>query len=91
LPLPLQSEFGMGFLSGAFEELFSSLDLQFTMNFTSGCELISLLCLEWGSRVRFQEGAGNFSLHHQNGSGAYPASYPMATRGSFPGGKAIGT
>jgi hypothetical protein len=31
--------------------------------------------------------AGNFSLHHcvQNGSGAYPASYPMSTRGSFPG------
>jgi hypothetical protein len=34
-------------------------------------------------------GAGNFSLHHhiQNGSGAHPASYPMGTRGSFPGGK----
>jgi hypothetical protein len=31
-----------------------------------------------GSRVRFPVGAGNFSLHHrvQNGSGAYPASYP---------------
>jgi hypothetical protein len=35
------------------------------------------------SRVRFPEGAGNFSLHHcvQNGSGAHPASYPMDTRG----------
>jgi hypothetical protein len=45
-----------------------------------------------GSRVRFPAGAGNFSLHHrvQNGSGAYPASYPMSTRGSFPGGKAAG-
>jgi hypothetical protein len=34
--------------------------------------------------VRFQAGAGNFSLHHcvQNGSGAHPASYPMGTRGS---------
>jgi hypothetical protein len=33
-------------------------------------------------------GAGNFSLHHrfQTGSGAHPASYPMGTRGSFPGG-----
>jgi hypothetical protein len=44
-----------------------------------------------GSRVRFPRGeAGNFSLHHrvQNGSGAHPASYPMGTRGSFPGGKA---
>jgi hypothetical protein len=34
------------------------------------------------SRVRFPEGAGNFSLHHsvQNGFGAHPASYPMGTR-----------
>jgi hypothetical protein len=42
-----------------------------------------------GSRVRFPAGAGNFSLHHrvQNGTGAHPASYPMGTRGSFPGGK----
>jgi hypothetical protein len=45
-----------------------------------------------GSRVRFQAGAGNFSLHHrvQNGSGAHPASYQMGTRGSFLGGKAAG-
>jgi hypothetical protein len=44
------------------------------------------------SGVRFPAGAGNFSLHHcvQNGSGAHPASYPMGTRGSFPGGKAAG-
>jgi hypothetical protein len=44
------------------------------------------------SRVRFPVGARNFSLHHrvQNGSGAYPASYPMGTRGSFPEGKAAG-
>jgi hypothetical protein len=43
-----------------------------------------------GSRVRFPAGAVHFSLHHrvQNGSGAHPASYPMSTRGSFPGGKA---
>jgi hypothetical protein len=42
--------------------------------------------------VRVPAGAGNFSLHHrvQNGSGAHPASYPMGTRGSFPGGKAAG-
>jgi hypothetical protein len=26
----------------------------------------------------------------QNGSGAHPASYPMGSRGSFPGGKAAG-
>jgi hypothetical protein len=37
-------------------------------------------------------GVGNFSLHQrvQNGSGAHSASYPMGTRGSFPGGKAAG-
>jgi hypothetical protein len=45
-----------------------------------------------GSRVRFPEGSGNFSLYHrvQNGSGAHAASYPMGTRGSFLGGKAAG-
>jgi hypothetical protein len=45
-----------------------------------------------GSKVRFPAGAVNFSLHHrvQNGSGAHPASYPMVTGGSFPGGKAAG-
>jgi hypothetical protein len=44
-----------------------------------------------GSRVRSPAGAGSFSLHHrvQNGSGAHTASYPMGTRGSFPGGKAV--
>jgi hypothetical protein len=43
-------------------------------------------------RVQFQAEAGNFSLNHrvQNGSGAHPASYPVGTRGSFPGGKAAG-
>jgi hypothetical protein len=46
-----------------------------------------------GSRVQFTLGAGNFSFHHrvQNSSGAHLASYPMGTRGSFPGGKAAGT
>jgi len=36
--------------------------------------------------------AGNFSLHNrvQKGSGAHPASYPIDTRGSFPGGKPAG-
>jgi hypothetical protein len=47
---------------------------------------------DWDSRVRFLAGAGNFSLHHrvQNVSGAHPASYPMGTRGSFPGDKVAG-
>jgi hypothetical protein len=46
---------------------------------------------ERGSRVRFPAAAGIFSLHHrvQNGSGAHLASYPMGTRGSFPGSKAV--
>jgi hypothetical protein len=45
-----------------------------------------------GSRVRFPTEAVNFSLHHrvQNGPGSHPASYPMGSRGSFPGGKAAG-
>jgi hypothetical protein len=45
-----------------------------------------------GSRIRFPAGAVNFSLHHrvQDGSGAHPTSYPMGTRGSFPGDKAAG-
>jgi hypothetical protein len=45
-----------------------------------------------GSRFRFTAGAGNFSLHHrvQNGSRAHPPSYPMCTRGSYPGRKAAG-
>jgi hypothetical protein len=45
-----------------------------------------------GSGIPFPEGAGKWSLHHriQNDSGAHPISYPMGTRGSFPGGKAAG-
>jgi hypothetical protein len=46
-----------------------------------------------GSRVRFPAEARNFSLQHrnvQNGSGSHPASYPMGTRGFFPGGKVVG-
>jgi hypothetical protein len=41
---------------------------------------------------QFAAGAGNFSLrrHVQTGSGAHPASYPMSTGDSFPGGKATG-
>jgi hypothetical protein len=47
---------------------------------------------DWDSRVQFLEGAGNFSLYHhvQNSSGAHPTSYPVGTRGSFPGGKVAG-
>jgi hypothetical protein len=45
-----------------------------------------------GCKVLFLPGTVNFSLHHrvQTGSGAHPASYPMGTRGSVPGGKVAG-
>jgi hypothetical protein len=45
-----------------------------------------------GFSVRLPSGAGDFSLHRRihNGSEAHPASYPMGTRGFFPGGKAAG-
>jgi hypothetical protein len=42
-------------------------------------------------RVEFDSQSGQeFSLFHiiQTGFGAHTASYPMGTRGSFPGGKA---
>jgi hypothetical protein len=46
----------------------------------------------WTIGVRFPPGAGKFSLHHrvQNGSGAYPASYPVSNKSSFPEGNAAG-
>jgi hypothetical protein len=42
--------------------------------------------------LRVSAGAENFSLHHrvQHCSGAHPASYPMSTKGSFPGDEATG-
>jgi hypothetical protein len=42
--------------------------------------------------VRVPIGARNFYPHRrvQTGSVAHPTSYPMGTRGSFPGGKAAG-
>jgi hypothetical protein len=44
------------------------------------------------SGIRISSGAGNFSPHHrvQISSGTHPASYPMATRVSFLGGKVAG-
>jgi hypothetical protein len=43
-------------------------------------------------KVRILAEAANFSLEHciQTGSGVHPASYPMCTGGSFPGGKVAG-
>jgi hypothetical protein len=47
---------------------------------------------DWMIGVRFLMVARDFSVHHrvQTSSGAYPASYPVDTGGSFPGGKASG-
>jgi hypothetical protein len=41
-----------------------------------------------GLGIQFLAGARKFSLLHHvhTGCGAHPASYPMGTRGSFPGG-----
>jgi hypothetical protein len=46
----------------------------------------------WIIRVRVPAEAGDFFLHLrvQTVSGAHPDSYPVGTRGSFPGGKAAG-
>jgi hypothetical protein len=54
-------------------------------NASNGAELMDFLCIS-------SVGAGNFSPHPrvQTGSGAYPASYPVRIRSSFPVGKAIG-
>jgi hypothetical protein len=40
-------------------------------------------------RIRFLEGAANFSRHHSVQT--HVASYPMGAGGSFPGDKAVGT
>jgi hypothetical protein len=86
------------FLFTLLYDLYANITFEFriTMNYKS-CDSSVGIALGYGlddrgSRVRFPAGAGNFSFHHrvQNGSGAHPASYPMGTRGSFPGGKAAG-
>jgi hypothetical protein len=43
-------------------------------------------------KVRYQAGARDKSLLHnvQTGSGAYPASYKIDSRGSYPGSKSRG-
>jgi hypothetical protein len=45
---------------------------------------------DWAIEVRSPTGAEDFSSSPsvQTGSGAHPASYPMGTGGSFPGGNA---
>jgi hypothetical protein len=45
----------------------------------------------WMTGIRFPAGTRHFSLHSvKTGSGVKPASYPVGTGGSFPGGKAAG-
>jgi hypothetical protein len=78
----------LGFQPGIFP---SSLPIKKSRDSSAGIALGYGLD-DWGSRVRFPVGTGNFSLHYrvQNGSGAHPASSPMGTRGSFPGVRAAG-
>jgi hypothetical protein len=49
--------------------------------------------MSWMAEVRFLTEARDFSLLHsvQTGTGTHPASYPMGTRGSFPGDKVAGS
>jgi hypothetical protein len=77
-------------------KIFSSLRSLILTLSMQNCDTSVVIALGYGlddrgSRVRFPARAGNFSLYHgvQTGSGAHPASYPMGTRGSFPGGKAV--
>jgi hypothetical protein len=73
--------------------IFSNMLASYMSRDSSICIALGYGLNDRSSRVPFPAGAGNFSLHHrvQNGSGAYPASYRMGTRVSFPGGKAAGT
>jgi hypothetical protein len=80
-----------------YEEICSYFHIFITTTTTKSRDISVGIALSYGlddrgSRVRFPEGAGNFSLHHrvQNSSGVHPASYPMGTRGSFPGVKRTG-
>jgi hypothetical protein len=59
----------------------------------SSVGIANRLRARWSSsRVRFPVGDVYFSLYHrvQNGFGTNPASYPICSWGSFPGGKAAG-
>jgi hypothetical protein len=82
------------FLAFSFHPVIFSFFKSFVTSSIHLCLGLPLLLVEYsrGSRLRFQAVTGNFSFHHRvhNGSGAHPASYPMGTRGSFPGGKAAG-
>jgi hypothetical protein len=48
------------------------------------------LCHQHNLTQRWATVLGFYSHHVQNGSEAYPASYPMGDRGSFLGGRAAG-
>jgi hypothetical protein len=56
------------------------------------CEADSRSATSWLCRGSSPGRGGNVSLHHRvhTGTVCHPASYPMGTRGSFPGGKATG-
>jgi hypothetical protein len=69
------------YLEGMWAFFFCFLPHPFQSNDSSVGIVLGYGLDNWGSRVQFPVGAGNFSLHHcvQNGSGAHPASYPVGT------------
>jgi hypothetical protein len=54
---------------------------------------LSGIALSWMIGASSPGSGWEFSLRHQfqTGSGAHPVSYPMVTKGSFPGDKVTGT
>jgi hypothetical protein len=62
-------------------------DLKYDFGIAPGCKLDDRTI-----GVRIPAKVGKFSLRHrvQTGSGTHQTSYPIGTRGSFPGGTAAG-
>jgi hypothetical protein len=81
-------EFSFAYISASKYKCFLSGNVDIILN----QYLLSQGLDDRGPRVRFPAGAVNFSLYHrvQSGSETNPASYPMDTEDSFPGGRAAG-
>jgi len=73
----------MQILNNLFENRFHIIRLLYTFTF-----LCPQIYCDSSFQNVFRFTVRNHSV--QNGSGAHTASYPMGTRGSFPGGKAAG-
>jgi len=70
--------------------------IEFHMDFlprkvSASMQNFDLVHVGWMAGVQFPVRAGHFLLHRvQTGFGAHQASYPLGTRGSFPGVTAAG-